>query len=150
METVNIRPPRPNELPQLQGRLAAREKDGYEQFPLLGAIVFVAEDYDGLLAGMVAMRLRMSPWAAVPMWQIEPLILFPGFIRNSPAHAQRKATYLLAKAAEGYITDRSRNTTGVRSFFCHIEQENYRMHGLAEHIGWLAVPGTFYAKVQEA
>lgn len=125
-----------NEIPFLQGKLRAREKDQYEQFPLQTAIVFVAEDYDNLLAGMVAMRLRTSPVNLSPMWIVEPLILFPDFVRNSPAHSQRKATYLLAKAAEGYITDRSRNTTGVHSFFVHINTKNKPMHGLARHIGW--------------
>jgi hypothetical protein len=143
---VKTRPAQLREICFLQWKLAQRQKDGYEQFPLITAIVFVAEDIDGLLAGMVCMRIRQSPMTLAPMWQVEPLLLFPEFVRTSPAHSQRKATYLLAKAAESYIADRTRNTTGVHSFFVHIETKNKRMHGLARHIGWRPLKCRFYAK----
>lgn len=139
-----IRPARAEELSFLQGKLA--QYRDYEQFSLTTAIVHVAEDYDRLRAGMVCARLRLSPIRMEPCWQIEPLILFPEFIRTSPRHAQRKATYLLAKAAEDWITDGSRNTTGVRSFFVYIPNRNKPMHGLAKHIGWTPVKGKLYAK----
>lgn len=141
-----IRPARAEELSFLQGKLAQREKDNYEQFPLSQSIVHVAEDYDGLRAGMVCMRLRPSPVSMAPCWHIEPLILFPEFVRASPRHAQRRATYLLAKAAEAWIADDSRNSTGVKLFFVFIETKNKPMHGLAKHIGWPTVKGKLYAK----
>lgn len=145
-EEVIIRPAQFEEIPFLHGKLAQREKDGYEQFPLWTSMVFVAEDSDGLRAGMVCMRIRQSPATLALMWQVEPLLLFPEFIRTSPLHSQRKATYLLAKAAESYIADRTRNTTGVHSFFVHIENKNKPMHGLARHIGWRPLKYRFYAK----
>jgi hypothetical protein len=141
-----IRPAKLNELNFLQAKLSDRAKDGYEQFPLETAVVHVAEDYDGLLAGMVCARLRQSPLTLARMWMVEPLILFPEFLRTSPLHSQRKATYMLAKAAESCIADRTRNTTGVHSFFVHIEKKNKPMHGLARHIGWMPLKYTFYAK----
>jgi hypothetical protein len=70
------------------------------------------------------------------MWLVEPLVLFREFLRVSPLHSQRKATYILAKAIEAYVADRSRNTTGVHAFFVHIENKNRAMRGLARHIGW--------------
>lgn len=143
---MNVREAKIEELSFLQGKLAQRAKDGYEQFPLRQAIVLVAEDFDGLRAGIVCLRLRTSPISAAPMWLVEPLLLFPEFVRTSPLHSQRKATYLLAKAAEAYIADRSRNTTGVHSFFVHIETKNKPMHRLARHIGWMPVKSKLYAK----
>lgn len=134
---IMVRPAKLEEVSWLQGNLAQRVNEGYEQFDLRQAIVFVAEDTeDGLRAGMVCARLRTNPISAAPMWMVEPLMLFRTFVRLSPAHSQRKATYLLAKAIEAYITDRSRNTTGVHTFFLHIETKNKAMHGLARHIGW--------------
>lgn len=141
-----IRAARAKELSFLQGKLAQRGKDGYEQFPLSQSIVHVAEDYDGLRAGMVCARLRQSPISMAPCWHIEPLILFPEFVRASPRHSQRKATYLLAKAAEDWITDSTRNTTGVQAFFVYIETKNKPMHKLAKHIGWMPIKGKLYAK----
>lgn len=141
-----VRDAEAEELSFLQGKLAQRAKDNYEQFPLSQAIVFVAEDFDHLRAGMVCLRLRPSPISSAPMWHVEPLLLFPEFVRTSPLHSQRKATYLLAKAAEAYIADRTRNTTGVRAFFVYIEDKNERMHGLAQSIGWMPIPGKLYAK----
>jgi hypothetical protein len=141
-----IRPAKAEELPFLQAKLSDRAKDNYEQFPLASAVVFVAEDYDHLLAGMVCLRLRASPISMAPCWHLEPLILFPAFVKHSALHSQRKATYLLAKAAEDYVTDRSRNTSGVYSFFCYIQNKNKPMHGLARHIGWMPVKGKLYAK----
>lgn len=135
-----------DEIPFLQAKLANRMVDGYEQFRLEFAVVLVAEDFDGLLAGMICARLRSSPISQGRMWHIEPLILFPEFVRTSPRQSQRKATYLLAKAAEDYITDKARNTTGVHSFFVFIETKNKPMHGLARHIGWMPVKGKLYAK----
>jgi hypothetical protein len=145
-EKVIVRSVQFDEVPFLQAKLAQREKDGYEQFPLTSAIVLVAEDGDGLRAGMVCMRIRSSPVNLVPMWQIEPLILFPEFVRTSLRQSQRKATYLLAKAAEGYIADRTRNTTGVHAFFVSIETKNKPMHRLARHIGWKPPKWKIYAK----
>jgi hypothetical protein len=143
---VIVRDAKAEELSFLQGKLAQRAKDAYEQFPLATAIVLVAEDFDGLRAGMVCMRLRLSAISGAPQWHIEPLILFPEFIKTSPLHSQRKATYLLAKAAEAYIADRTRNTTGVHTLFAYIEDKNERMHGLAQSIGWMPIPGKLYAK----
>jgi hypothetical protein len=143
---VIIRPAESEEIPSLQWKLSQREAEGYEQFPLAQAIVFVAEDFDGLLAGMVCLRLRNSPISMAPMWHVEPLILFRDFLLHSPRQAQRKATYMLAKAAEAYVMDPERNTTGVRAFFVFIENKNKPMHGLARHIGWKTVKGKLYAK----
>jgi hypothetical protein len=143
---VIVRDAQFNEIPFLQAKLARKEKEGYEQFPLSTAIVLVAEDGDGLRAGMVCLRIRQSPVNLAPMWQVEPLILFSEFIRTSPLHSQRKATYLLARAAESYIADRSRNTTGVHSFFVHVMKKNKAMHRLARHIGWSEPKWKIYAK----
>lgn len=145
-EKVIVRNAKAEELSFLQGKLLQRQGDGYEQFPLSQSIVFVAEDFDHLRAGMVCLRLRSGPVTSAPMWLVEPLILFPEFIKTSPSHSQRKATYLLAKAAEAYITDRTRNTTGVHWLYAYIEDQNERMHGLAEAIGWVPIPGKLYAK----
>ena len=141
-----VRAAKAEEIFFLQGKLLQRHKDGYEQFPLFQSIVHVAEDYDGLRAGMVCMRLRPGPMSMDPFWHVEPLILFPEFVRTSPRHAQRKATYLLAKAAEAWIADTSRNKTGVSLFFVFIENKNRPMHKLAKHIGWTPVRGKLYAK----
>lgn len=141
-----VRAAKPDEMAFLQAKLGDRAKDGYQQFDLETAVVLVAEDYDAMLAGMVCLRLRQGPVRAERCWQIEPLILFPQFIRHSPRQSQRKATYMLAKAAEEWIADPWRNTSGVRCFYCFIENKNIRMHGLAEHIGWQPVHGIFYGK----
>jgi hypothetical protein len=145
-EKVIVRDAKPSELNFLQGKLRAFERDNFEQFDLRQAVVFVAEDFDGLPAGMVCLRLRCSPVSLAPMWHLEPLVLFSNFVRTSPLHSQRKATYLLATAAEAYIADSTRNTTGVRAFFVYIEDKNERMHGLAQSIGWMPIPGKLYAK----
>lgn len=141
-----VRDAHAGEINFLQGKLRAFEKDNYEQFDLRQAVVFVAEDFDRLPAGMVCLRLRSSPISSAPIWHLEPLVLFNNFVKTSPLHSQRKATYLLAKAAEAYIADRTRNTTGVHIFFAYIEDKNERMHGLAESIGWMPIPGKLYAK----
>jgi hypothetical protein len=144
---IMVRPAKLEETSWLQGNLNQRVHDGYEQFDLRRAVVFVAEDTeDGLRAGMVCARLRTSPVTMAPMWIVEPLVLFRQFIRVSALHSQRKATYLLAKTIEAYIADRSRNTTGVHSFFVHIENKNKAMHGLARHIGWKPVKYKLYTK----
>lgn len=144
---IMVRAAKLEEISFLQGKLAQRADEGYEQFDLRRAIVFVAEDTeDGLRAGMVCARLRTSPFNGAPMWIVEPLALFPEFVRTSPLHSQRKATYLLAKAVEAYIADRSRNTTGVHAFYVHIPNRNKPMHGLARHIGWSAAKYKIYTK----
>lgn len=144
---ITVRPAKIEELNALQTQLARRAKDGYEQFDIERSVVHVAEDtVDGLLAGMICARLRVSPISMAPCWHVEPLLLFPAFTRHSGQHSQRKATYLLAKAAENYITDPARNTTGVRAFFVFIENKNKPMHGLARHIGWKPVKGKLYAR----
>lgn len=134
------------EVPFLTAQLQNRAKDNYEQFDLRQSIVHVAEDTDGLLAGMVCARIRPGPLNMVACWHVEPLILFPEFVRTSPTHSRKKATYLLARAAESWIADRTRNTTGVQAFFVYIETKNKPMHGLAKHIGWKPVKGKLYVK----
>jgi hypothetical protein len=126
---IEIRPAREIDLPLLQMKLAERAAEGYEQLDLRRSIVHIAEA-EGIESGFVSARLT---------WQIEPLTLFKDFERNAPPAALRRATYMLARAAEGWIADRARNSTGLHSFFAVIENRNKRMQELAEHIGWAPV-----------
>jgi hypothetical protein len=118
---VVIRPATLEDLPYLDHRL--RNAKNATQVDLRKAIVFVAE-YDGCIVGFTAARL---------LWNIEPLMLFEEFRRRAPHHARRRATYELAKSIDGWIADRSRNTTGIHGYFCFIADRVVRK--LAEHFG---------------
>src|SRR5690349_5743677 len=104
-----IRPANYEDIPYLQAKLKT-ETPTWEQVDLTKAIVFAAE-YGGEIVGFTSARL---------VWQIEPVMLFKRFRRRAPRHARAKATLLLTRAIDGWIGDRSRNTTGIYFYFCHI------------------------------
>lgn len=107
---VAIRAARADELSYLQAKADQQLPAGYEPLDLDQGVTYVADD-DGVLAGMTALRL---------MWHVEPLILFPEFRRYAPAAGQKRATYLLGKAAEEHVADPARNC-GARDFFAHLD-----------------------------
>lgn len=123
---VSVRPATVGDLDQLHRELYD-QRDKYEQQDLTKSIVFVSE-YDGELAGFTGARL---------VWQVEPLLLTRKFKENAPHFAQQKATYMLIREVDGWIGDRSRNTTGLHSYFCSIVGR--RMRKLAVSFGMLPV-----------
>jgi|SRR5579884_40651 len=131
---VTIRPATDSDLPYLAERLS--EQTYFEIVDLPKMIVYVAE-YDGRIIGFTAARL---------MWQIEPLYLTPEFIKYAPHFARQKATLGLIRAIEGWIADRTRNTTGVYWYFCYIKGRV--MQRLAEAYGMIRSyhHGRFYVR----
>jgi len=126
MSRVTVRPATPEDLHELHWRLH-EQRHLYEQQDLRNSIVMVAED-EGQIVGFVAARL---------MWQVEPLLLTPEFIKEAPGHAQRRATYLLIREIDRWIGDRTKNRSGLHSYFCSIVGKTMRK--LALSFGMLPV-----------
>jgi len=120
---VTIRPATPEDIPYLQKRLS--ETPRTTQVELERAIVFVCE-YGGEIVGFTAARM---------MWQIEPVMLFPEFIRTAPHFARQKATYRLISAIDRWLADPTKNTTGIYMYFCFIT--NRVMQKLAVSFGMM-------------
>lgn len=134
---VTSRPARLDEIEYLQQRLAQPSPYKYEDHDLSKCVVFVAE-YDGAIVGFSAARLQ---------WQIEPVMLFPEFQKFGPHFAQQRATFLLIKELHQWISDRGRNLTEIRSYFCYILRP--RMQKLAASFGmqrWYR-GGKFFGRV---
>lgn len=124
MSQVTVRPPREDELPLLQG-LLYRYREEFEQQDLRQSIVYIAE-FEGDVVGFVSGRI---------VWQIPTLLIDRQM--GLPRHVQRKATYLLIKAIDAWIGDRSKNLSGVHFYFCVIK--NRTMQQLAKAFGMLRV-----------
>lgn len=126
MKTVTVRPARPEDVLLLQSMLH-EQRHYYEQLNVRNSIVFVAE-YDGEIIGFSAARV---------IWQIEPVLLDAQFARLGPLHARKKATYLLIRELDAWLGDRSRNLSGIYSYFCTIR--GHIMQKLAVSFGMLRV-----------
>lgn len=126
MSQVTVRPARPEDLITLRSMLH-EQRAYYEQQDLTRSIVFVAE-YEGEIVGFSAGRV---------IWQIEPVLLDRFFVKTASPHARRKATYLLIRDLDAWIGDRSRNCSGIYSYFCTIRGRI--MQKLAVSFGMLRV-----------
>lgn len=126
MPTVTVRDATLDDLHELHWRLHEQRKY-FEQQNLRHSIVKVVE-YEGQIVGFAAARL---------IWQVEPLLLTPEFKRRAPAHARRKATYLLIREIDRWIGDRQKNRSGLHSYFCSIVGRTMRK--LALSFGMLPV-----------
>lgn len=114
------------DLPILQAMLKA-QGDYFEQQDLSRTIPFVAE-LEGRVVGFGSARL---------IWQIEPILLDPAFKKLGSPHAQRKATYLIIRNLDSWLGDRSKNLSGIHSYFCTIRGRT--MQKLALSFGMLRV-----------
>lgn len=122
MSQVTVRPAREDEIPQLQG-LLYRHRDYFEFQNLRQAIVFVAE-YEGEIVGMITGRM---------IWQVPTLLIDRQ--AKLTRHARRRATYTLIRELDRWIGDRSRNVSGIYSYFCVIKGAT--MKQLAKSFGML-------------
>lgn len=98
---VTHRPARADELPFLQGKINDSDQ---EKVNLAQAFVFVVEE-DGEVIGLIAARLG---W-----FQIEPAFIWGGKSKN----AKRRAMHQLFFAMRNWIADRTRNLSGIHSFW---------------------------------
>jgi hypothetical protein len=121
---VIVRPAREDEIPYLEQRLAETKE---EKVNLRQAMVWVAEQ-DGKIVGMTCMRL---------IFQVEPLMIFDDARASLPKSTIRKAVYGMAKEMETWVADRSRNTTGIHSYFAVIKDKTFK--ALARHWGLLRI-----------
>lgn len=95
---------------------------GYDAFAFELAPCVVAE-CDGLLVGMLPIRLRTDP---VPIWQPEPLLVWA-----EPKSLRRRVMYLLWKGAEAWIRG-ERNQTGIKRYLAISFQDSVKqlfLHG---------------------
>lgn len=81
---------------------------------------WVAEDEDGVIVGLLAAHLT---------WQIEPLLVW-----GETKAAKRRACYRLYRAAEDWLTDGSKNITGIYKAFAITRMVAVR--GWAKKMGW--------------
>ncbi len=98
---VTHRPARADELPFLQGKINESDQ---EKVNLSQAFVFVVEE-DGEVIGLIAARLA---WM-----QLEPAYIWGGKTKN----AKRRAMFHLYTAIRDWIADRSKNQSGIHSFW---------------------------------
>lgn len=96
-----IRPARFEELPYLQQRI---NESKHEKVQLKDTVLHVAEE-DGKIIGILPARM----W-----WQLEPMYIFPE-VKNKTT--RQRACYKLAKAVQLWIGDRSKNHSGVHSYW---------------------------------
>lgn len=125
MSSVTVRPATQDDLHELQWHLHD-QRHVYEQQDLRNAVVMVLEE-DGEIVGFAAARIA---W-----WQVEPLLLTRAFKKRGSKHAQRKGTYLLIRELDRWIGDRSKNLSGIHSYFCSIRGRT--MQKLARSFGML-------------
>jgi hypothetical protein len=123
MSTVTVRPAREEDLHELHWHLH-EQRAYFEQQNLRNAIVMVLEQ-DGIIVGFGAARLA---W-----WQVEPILLTRDFKQHGSRHAQRKGTYLLIRELDRWIGDRTKNLSGLHSYFCAIKGRTMRK--LAQSFG---------------
>jgi len=126
MSQVTVRPARLEDLLILRSMLHEQRRY-FEQQLLTHSIVFVAE-YQGEIVGFSAARV---------IWQIEPILLDPLFSKTAPLFARQKATYLLIRELDAWLADRSKNVSGIYSYFCTIRGRI--MQKLAMSFGMLRV-----------
>lgn len=124
MSQVTLRPAREDEIPYLQG-LLYRHRDYFEFQDLRQAIVFVTE-YEGEVFGMITGRV---------VWQVPTLLIDRQ--AKVPQAAKRRATYMLIRALDGWIGDRSKNLSGIYTYFCVIKGKT--MKQLAKSFGMLRI-----------
>lgn len=98
---ITFRPATAEDLPFLQKKINDSDQ---EMVDLSRGIVHVAEE-DGEIIGLLNARIA---W-----WQLEPLYIWGG----KTTAARRRAAVGLFKAAESWIADRSKNKTGIYSFW---------------------------------
>ncbi len=127
MSRVTVRPATPEDLHELQWHLHD-QRDYFEQQDLRNAIVMVLEE-DGMIVGFAAAR--------VAWWQVEPLLLTREFKKHGSKHAQRRGTYLLIRELDRWIGDRTKNLSGIHSYFCSIRGRT--MQKLARSFGMLQI-----------
>lgn len=109
-----MRPARREDVPFLKKDLARDKR--WEQVDLEKGIIFVVE-HEGEIIEYAQARL---------VWQIEPLKFVHGKRKGLTWFAQKRATYKLAKALIGWLGDRSKNTTGIYSFFAFIKGKRFQ------------------------
>lgn len=124
MSQVTLRPAREDEIPYLQG-LLYRHRDYFEFQDLRQAIVFVTE-YEGEVFGMITGRV---------VWQLPTLLIDRE--AKVPRAAKRRATYLLIRALDEWIGDRTKNLSGIYTYFCVIKGKT--MKQLAQSFGMLRI-----------
>lgn len=116
---IQARLARLEEIPELLQRI---KESGGIYIDLYRTPCWVAEE-DGKLVGLLAAHLT---------WQFEPLLMFPEVKSKA---VRRRACYRLYRAAEEWITDSSRNITGVYKAFAITRMVAVR--GWAEKMGWM-------------
>lgn len=131
---LKVRAATPEDLPYLQHRLALKPRN--EQVNLRQMIVFIAE-YDGVIVGFTGARL---------MWQWEPMMLFDEFKRLAPKAARRRATVMLAHQMESWIADRTKNHSGIHSYFCFIRDRMMQRMAVSFNMLRIYTGGKFFGK----
>jgi hypothetical protein len=107
---VNERPATIDELPYLQQRI---NESGGEKIKLYedvyGEIVPISQvwvaEKDGKIIGLINLRL---------IWQAEPCYIFP---EVKDTNTRRRAAIGLPRAMEAWLGDRTKNKTGIYSYF---------------------------------
>jgi len=99
---MHIRHVTPEDVPYLHERM---KQLGSEFIDLNKAPAWVSVDEEGTILGILSTRL---------VWNIEPVLIFPE-VKNKMT--RRRAFRGMFKAAESWLSDRTRNTTGIHWYF---------------------------------
>jgi hypothetical protein len=110
---------RPDEIPLMHERMREQET---EFIDLNTTPAWVAEDEQGNIIGILPARL---------VWNLEPLLIFPEVINTITAS---RASLGLFKAAEVWLSDRTKNTTGIYWYFIKTRSESVKQW--ASRLGW--------------
>lgn len=134
---MQVRPASMADVPYLQKRLS--ECPTWEQVDLSRGIVFVAEEKEEIV-GFISARM---------IWQVEPLFLFPEYMKSRKRgvhHLRRKASWMLFHALDSWLADRSKNTTGIYTYFCHVVSK--AVMRMDKHLGFARIypGGRLYGK----
>jgi hypothetical protein len=107
------------EIPAMQRRL---EELGSEYIDLSSTPSWVALDEEGTIIGILPARL---------VWNLEPLLVFPE-VKNKVTAS--RACLGLFRAAEAWLSDRAKNTTGIYWYFIKTRSEAVKQW--AKRLGW--------------
>src|SRR5260370_14168175 len=115
----DIRPVHPNDIPYLQHRM---KELGSEFIDLNATPAWVATDHSGNILGVLPARL---------VWNLEPILIFPE-VKNKLTAS--RAALGMFKAAEAWLSDPNKNTTGITWYF--IKTRSAAVKQWASRLGW--------------
>jgi hypothetical protein len=121
----------PADIPYLHQRM---KELGSEFVDLNTMPSWVATDDEGKILGVLPARL---------VWNLEPLLIFPEVTNKLTAS---RAALGMFRAAEAWLSDPSKNITGINWYF--IKTYSEAVKGWAKRLGWFEqwVGATFYIK----